>query len=457
VTKNTLLRILLLISLISLPACDREADIGYGPPDTQIAQTGTSAEPAHTFTNTQQPVTPTPTPWPFQPESLAIRLDKYLENQDGSLKFWVYVVNPNPGPVTDCVVSVMFYDSEGNQLIENQESCGRVEAYSEHWVVVDFDESFIPENYQAYKINAQATAPGSKLVQGELNDMPVIGPEGVEISKGRILPKVTVELDWFLPQNSYLPGNEIQAQMDARLVQGQLEESLLCLEVVESRDYGTNQTSPIILAESCQTVSWDSSGENQQSLSLSFLPSGYTWIQKEDPEGDYIPLEISARAEVLLRGVSLAEMEKDLYLPPVEVKVASWSADGLKVDTVQPETPYLVDLKLKSLAGDPLIHSVQLSIRYTEQDPEEWLFSGLLLFLPCLLGFCQDEAVIYTQQDQVTLDEGAEYVYSIPIQLPEEPTGESGISGYYYLTLAFDGVSIWQGGKVPLETGSDIQ
>jgi hypothetical protein len=451
-TKNRLLHILLLLSLISLPACGREPDFGYGTPDTLPANTATPAEPLQQSTSTPLPETPTSTPWPFEPESLAIRLGSYLEKQDGSLDFWVYIINPNPGQVTDCNVSVLLFDEENNQLIDNQESCGIIEAYAEYWLVVAFDESFIPDDFTAYNIYAQAMTPGSKLLEGKLNDLPVTGQEGVEISASRVLPKVTVELNWDQPQREYLPGSEIEAQMETRLIKGQLEEYLLCLQIMEKRDYGGDQTSTVKLAESCQPAYGEPSGEDQQVLTLSFLPTGYTWIQQEDSAGDYIPLEISARAEVLLGGVPLAEMERVLYLPPVEVETASWSDSGHEVDAVRPETPYQVNLKLKSLADDPNTHSVQVSVRYTEHDPEEWLVSGLLLFIPCLFGFCEDEAVLYTQEDQVTLKEDAEYLYTIPIQLPEGPTGESGIGGYYYLALTFDGVSIWRGAKVPLET-----
>ena len=445
--KYSLLHILLLISLVSLPACRREPDFGYGPTDTHLADTTIPTKPSQQPANTP---TPTSTPWPFQPESLAIRLDLYLEKQDGSLEFWVYILNPNPGKVTDCTVSVVLFDNKNDQLIDNQESCGSVEAYSEYWSVVRFDESFVPENYHAYNIIAQAMTPNNKLLEGELSDLPVTGQEGVEISQGRILPQVTVELDWDQLPGSYLPGSEIEAQMKTRLVQGQLDESLLCMTVIERRDYGDGQLDTIVLAESCQTATWES-GEEAQQINLSFLPSGYTWILREDPDGDYLPMEISARAEVLLNGIPLAETEKELYLPPVEVEYASWSASGLDVDAVQPETPYQVELNMRSLADDPLTHSVQLSIRYTEHDPEEWLVSSLLLFIPCLFGFCEDEAVVYTQEDQVTLREDAEYQYSIPILLPEGPTGEEGIGGHYYLALSFDGVTIWRGAEVPLE------
>ena len=445
--KYPLLHILLLISLVSLPACRREPDFGHGPTDTHPAHTSIPAQPSQQPPNT--PI-PTHTPWPFQPESLAIRLDLLLEKQDGSLEFWVYILNPNPGKVTDCNVSVMLYDKENDQLIDNQESCGSVEAYSEYWSVVRFDESFVPENYHAYNIFAQAMSPGNKLLEGELSDLPVTGQEGVEISQGRVLPQVTVEVEWMQPSGSYLPGSEIEAQMKTRLVKGQLDESLLCLQVMERRDYEDDQPDTVVLAESCQTATWESGGEAQQ-INLSFRPSGYTWILQEDPDGDYVPLEIFARAEVLLNGVPLAESENELYLPPVAVEGASWSASGLNVDAVQPETPYQVELEMRSLSDDTLIHYIQLSIRYTEHDPEEWLVSSLLLFIPCLFGFCEDEAVVYTQEDQVTLKEGAEYLYSIPILLPEGPTGEEGIGGYYYLALSFDGVTIWRGAKVPLE------
>jgi hypothetical protein len=444
-SKKIPIHILILISLIALPACGREVDVGYDPTNTPIPP-----EPSQLPTHTPLPATPTPTPWPFKPESLGIRLGSYIENLDGSLDFWVYVLNPNPGMVIDCAVSVILYDGDNNQLIDNQESCGGLDAYSENWVIVEFDESFIPEDYQAYNIYAQAVAPGGKLLEGELNNLPVTGQEGVELSITRVLPEFAVELDWIQPQGDYLPGDKIEVQMITRLLQGQLDESILCLQVAENRAWGNDTTSLAILADSCQTVTWKT-GEDQQTITLDFQPSGYTWIEKKGTDGNYVPLEIAARGEVLLRGIKLAENEKELYLPPVKVDGVSWSADGLEVNTVQPETPYQVELKLKSLTDDPMTHSIQLSIRYTEHDPEEWLVSGLLLFIPCLFGFCEDEAVVYTQEDQVTLTAGAEYQYSIPVLLPEGPTAEVGIGGYYYLALSFDGVTIWRGSKVPLE------
>lgn len=450
--KHRLLHFLVLISLISLPACGRESGIAQGFEDTLTASRSTPPESSPQPTNTPIPVTPTPTPWLFEPESLVIRLGSYLEKEDDSLEFWVYVINPNPGRVTDCVASVVLYDDENNQLIDNQESCGSVEAYSEYWLIVEFDESFIPDDYQAYNIFVQAMTPGGKPLEGSLNDLPVTGQQGVEISQSRVLPQIILELDWNHPQGRFLPGKEIEVQMETRLVRGQLDDCLLCLQVVEWRDHSKDQPSSVVLAENCQNVFWESPGENQQVLNLSFLPSGYTWVQQEDAAGEYIPLEISARGKVLLHGFPLAEVEEVLYIPPVKVEDVSWSAEGLEVDAVQSETPYQVDLRLISLADDPLAHSIQLSIRYTEHDPEEWLLSGLLLFIPCLFGFCEDEAVVFTQEDQVTLREDAEYLYSIPIQLPEGPTGEVGIGGYYYLALTFDGVTIWRGGKVPLET-----
>ncbi len=449
--KTTLLHILLILSLIVLPACSRTPADGIDTADIDTASTVTPTEFSQKSTKTSLPSTPISTPWPIQPESLAIRLDWYLEKPDGSLEFWVYVLNPNPGQVTDCVVSVTLYDGENNQLIDNQESCNSIEAYEEEWVVLIFDESFIPEDYQAYNIFAQAAAPGGEFIQGELNDSPVTGEQGVEISANRVLPEVTLALEWFLPQDTYLPGREIEAQMKTQLVQGQLDETQLCLQVVEKRGYAADTTNTVTLAESCQPAYLESEGEDQQDLNLKFLPSGYTWIQMASPTGDYVPLGISAKAQALYHGIPLAETEIDLFLPPVAVKDASWSAEEQEVNAVQPETPYLVELLLESLADDPNTHTVQLSIRYAEHDPEEWLVSGLLLFIPCLFGFCEDEAVVFTQEYQITLIEDAQFDYSLPIRLPQEPTAETGIGGYYYIAVAFDGITIWRGDKVPLE------
>ena len=321
--------------------------------------------------------------------------------------------------------------------------------------MIEFDESFIPDSYATYNIFVESSSPTGEILKGQLNGQPLAGEDGVEISQDRVVPRVEIQVNWDLPTEGYIPGQELQVQMETRQVKGQLEGCKICLQVSELRDYTAGGLVSIVLSESCREIPDGTAGEKIEPLILNVKPSGYSWIETEDPAGTYIPLEISARAEVLKYGIPLAESNVVLHLPPVEVIFAEWEGQGAPVEQVRPETPYTINLVIAALASDPHIHTLQLSVRYTEQDPEEWLFSGLLLFIPCLFGLCKDEAVVYTQEDEITLTTGDEITYSIPIQLPQEPTGESGLGGYYMLALTFDGVQIWRGGKAALDSGSD--
>ncbi len=445
-SSQSFTRIFLAVLLLGTSMCARVPSSVTRP--TMPPQITLTSPPA---TNTSVAPTLTPeilanTPGAFSAQSPSVRLDWYLEKQDGSLSFWIYIINPNLEPLSDSKAKVVLYDASFTPLVENEEPCGSVESFSECWVVIDFDESFIPDEYTDYNIFIEMTSPQGELIKAQLNDQPLSGKEGVAVSKERILPKAEVQINWEIPLDGYEPGKDVQAQMSTRLSRGQLELSLACLQITELREYYDGEQEYRTLAETCQEVSLSAEGAKSHLLSLDFKPPGFTWIEQEDPGGKYKPLEIRAQAELKYHGVTLAESENVLHLPPVEVTSSWWERNGVKIDQYQPEKLHTANIIIQSLANDPHPHPLQLSVRYTEHDPEEWLLSGIfLLFIPCLFGLCEDEVIVYTQMDEILLAAGEQTVYNVPVQLPEQPTGEVGIGGRFFLALAFEGVTIWRG------------
>jgi len=443
---QSLTRIFLAVLLLGTSMCARVPTSVTSP---TMPPPITLTSPPATNTSLAPSLTPeilayTPGAFPAQPPS--VRLGLYLEKQDGSLSFWVYIVNPNIEPLSESKAKVVLYDSSFTPLIENEELCDSVEAFSECWVVIDFDESFVPDQDAAYNVFVEVSSPQGELMKAQLNDQPLSGEEGVAVSKERILPMAEVQINWEIPSDGYEPGKDLQAQMSTQLSQGQLELALACLQITELREYNDEKLEYISLAESCQEVSLSAEGAAPHLLTLDFKPPGFSWIEQEDPGGKYKPLEIKAQAELKYHGVTLAEAENVLHLPPVEVTSSWWERDGVKIDQYQLEKLHTANIIIQSLADDPHPHSLQLSVRYTEHDPEEWLLSGIfLLFIPCLFGLCEDEAVVYTQMDEILLAAGEQTVYNIPLQLPQHPTGEVGIGGHFFLALNFEGVTIWRG------------
>ena len=409
------------------------------PPTLRQAPTAAPTLPVNSLQSTPAPELTN------EPPLVAL---EYFDSPDFGLEFWVYIINTNNGPFVDSQAQVVLYDATGAVLEEKRGMCGHVEAFSECWTVVHFDTTEVPQGYTTCNVFVEATTPSGDVREAQLSELPVVGEDGVLISRERRLPQAFINVTWNQPSGGYRLGNTIGVLADLQLLQGVLENGSACLEVVEMHQHSSGLLEPVTLAENCWPISLDSADDATENLALTFTPSGYTWVAQETLNGYFVPSAIQAHASLTLEGRLIAEAEGTLHLPPVEVVESWWEQGGSRVTHYTPGQAYSGHVRVHALASDDLPHNVVLSARYSEQDPEEWVLGGLLLFIPCLLGLCEDEVGIVDQAHTMQLVEGQDTDYTISVQTVEHPTGEVGVSGYYFFALAFEETTIWRGNSL---------
>jgi hypothetical protein len=383
---------------------------------------------------------------PYEPP--VVGLDTY---HDMGNAFFIFVVNPNRGPLADGQVRVVLYDGSGEPVTEEVDDffCEDVEAYSECSSIINFDDWVDSSVFTTFNIFVEATSPQGQRLAGQLSEQPISIQEGLAVSEGRRPPTAFVRLEWTLPSAGYRPGAVLESNMTiSQTSEGRIEERVTaCLRISELRQYTTGRQESVTLTESCDQITL-SEWPGDTLFNLDFTPSGYSWVLQESDEGEFRPLSIQAEASLTYNNMLMGGDTQELQLPPVEVGTGWWECNGYPASESQPGETCTANVVVRTLADDPRAHPLEIMVRYTEQDPEEWLVSGLLLFIPCLLGLCSDEAVVETQAHDLPLSAGEETHYSVQVQLPAHPTGEIGTSGYFYLAVAFEGITVWRGAEL---------
>lgn len=386
----------------------------------------------------------------YQPPILVLVDYDYVEHDDieDTLTFILLIYNLNRDPLIDAQIQVILYDDSGLPLIDETGSCDIVHASNKCSASVNFYRQPIPEAYAAYNIFAIANTPSGEILKDQLSDHPISGPEGLAISADRRPPeplRANISLDWSLPSSGYHPGVDLEARFEIWHWGGQFEEQpLACIQITELRQYSSAAQETVTLAEHCERATAD----EHFSITLPFTPSGFTWVPLETAEGTFTPIEISAHATLTHQDALVSEATKVLHLAPVEVKAAWWECDGYPTNVSRAGNLCSANIALRSFAQDPSNHRLQLSVRYTEQDPDEWLLGGFLLFVPCFAGMCEDEATVLTEDLNLLTSAEEDTDYSLQLELPSHPTGEVGTDGYFYLALIFDEITIWRGAKL---------
>jgi hypothetical protein len=437
---------MLLCTMTCTCRCNAPSETSEPTESLAAPATGPASPDRPTTTPADATLTPTLTE-PFVYESPMVRLDWYLEQPEGSLMFLIYIVNLSLEPLAGGQARVVLYNAAGDPLSEGEEGCSAIGAFSEMPVVVEFGQSSIADDYSAYNIYVDVTTEQGEHLTAQLSEQPVSGTEGETISEGRRVPTPQVGVDWRLPAGGYSPGAEVEAEMGIQLYQGQLADAVGCLEIDELQRREDGQDVYVPLGEQCEEMALNS-GDSTLVI-VAFEPSGFTWLSQQGSAGMYTPLEIRAQASVSYSGIVLAEADDVLHLPPIEVVSAWWEQDGVPADDYVPGEPYLANVRVRSLAEDPESHRLLISVRYSEQDPEEWIFGFMFLWLHCLVGLCGDEVEVESQAYEIELAAGEEATYSVPVQPPLHPTDEVGIFGHMYLNVEFEGFNVWRGGTVP--------
>ncbi len=397
------------------------------PPSPSVIQTFPTIRPIYSPTPVASPTAsptlfPTATPLP----TISLRINEATYDFDKLiLSGEVYGIPKGAATQSNLVLSL--FNSYNTQLLEQSFPCTDPPQNPDAVCAFTILVPNPPPDVFRYRILAEVTS-SVGLLKGEAKGL--FSRLGSESGSGTLssnfiisvsLPSPTGDINTKLPIDVSVSISENVAQIVSTPYQ-------LCVHVSENRLYESLETKAVEIAKECKEVIFRRVSENLAEAKTTFLfkPSGYGFVWNNSQEGRYKITNIHALAALKKDNSTLNTSSAD-YLPvPVRVLEANLLSSNQ------------ARARLKILAGEGETYNITLKVYQVESDPDEIGWSGILLFLPCLLpGICDDRTEAGRSTQPILLQKGKEFVITAdygPVPVSEEGNTIQG----YALELFFE-------------------
>lgn len=204
----------------------------------------------------------------------------------------------------------------------------------------------------------------------------------------------------------------------------------LCASITEQRRYESGGIAQVSLTDECQSAYLLGDGQIARvDKEFFFIPSGYSFVWIDSPEGRYQITEIRASIE-LKQNEKVLESAKSSHRPaPVRLSTLNLSGS-------------LATATVEIMAGTGESYTLTLKVFQIEIDPDEVFWSSFLLFAPCLFPeVCNDSVRAGGSSQPIKLIAGT--TATISASYSKKPISEEGnIFKEFKAYVYFEGIII---------------